>query len=173
MTASAFFQHRIERQLARVRDGQLPGIIEKDCFDQLELLHKVLGQDVDNTLFALDHGNLKPNHIIFDENNNIKCIVGWGNAATAPVASAARLPGMLWSKESAHDIPSQETLQDRRDYVESYASQDAEAANLMRKWQNGKNVDFRTPYFESIASKGMLKSMASVGWALSYDVLTQ
>lgn len=72
MAASAFFQRRIERQLARIRDRQLPGIVEKDCLDQFELLPKVLSQDVDNTQFVLDHRNLKTSHIIFDENNNIK-----------------------------------------------------------------------------------------------------
>lgn len=38
----------------------------------------------------------------------------------------------------------------------------------MRRWQGAKDVDFRTLYLESISSKGMLASMASVGWKLSY-----
>ncbi|KAM3535966.1 hypothetical protein MY4038_000742 [Beauveria bassiana] len=71
-TATAFFERRIKNQLNRVKDGELPGIAEKDCLDQLALLPKVLGPDGNSTLFAVDHGDLKPNNIIVDQENNIK-----------------------------------------------------------------------------------------------------
>jgi len=71
-TATNFFERRISNQLRRVKDGKLPGITEKDCLDQLALLPRVLGQERDSILFAVDHGDLKPANIIIDQENNTK-----------------------------------------------------------------------------------------------------
>lgn len=38
----------------------------------------------------------------------------------------------------------------------------------MKRWQGAKDVDYRTLYLEPISSRGMLASMASVEWKLSY-----
>ncbi|KAJ3498118.1 hypothetical protein NLG97_g1382 [Lecanicillium saksenae] len=71
-TATEFFERRISNYLNGVRGGKLPGLTEKDCLDQLALLPKVLGNDARSTLFAIDHGDLKPTNIIVDEENNIR-----------------------------------------------------------------------------------------------------
>ncbi|OAQ98533.1 hypothetical protein LLEC1_02774 [Akanthomyces lecanii] len=167
-TATESFERRMKRQLDRARDGKLPGVTEKDCLDQLALLPKVLGQDGHSTVFAVDHGDLKPANIIVDQENNIKCIIDWGFAAMVPVVQAAKLPCFLWTDDSATRIPSQAMLRDRQSYVGSFSGQVSEAASVMKRWQATDDVDFRTLYLESISSKGMLASMASVGWKLPY-----
>ncbi|EJP70602.1 uncharacterized protein BBA_00232 [Beauveria bassiana ARSEF 2860] len=172
-TATAFFERRIKNQLNRVKDGELPGIAEKDCLDQLALLPKVLGPNGNSTLFAVDHGDLKPNNIIVDQDNNIKCIIDWGFAAMAPIVQAAKLPCFLWTDDSATHVPSQAMLRDRQAYINSFPAQDSQASLLMQRWQRAKDVDFRMLYLESISSKGMLASMASVGWKPSYYELIE
>lgn len=71
-TATAFFERRIRNQLNRAKGGKLPGLTEKDCLDQLALLPKVLAQDGNSRLFALDHGDMKPGNIIIDQKYNIR-----------------------------------------------------------------------------------------------------
>ncbi|KAM3562501.1 hypothetical protein MY1884_001800 [Beauveria asiatica] len=172
-TATAFFERRIRNQLNRVKDGKLPGLVEKDCLDQLALLPKALGPDGHNTLFAVDHADLKPKNIIVDQENNIKCIIGWSAAAMVPIVQAARLPCFLWSDDSATRVPSQAMLRDRKSYIDLFPAQDSQASLLIQRWQRAKDVDFRMLYLASISSKGMLASMASIGWKPSYCKLIE
>ncbi|TQV94670.1 Protein kinase-like protein [Cordyceps javanica] len=172
-TATEFFERRIRNQLKRVKDGKLPGLVEKDCLDQLTLLPKVLGRDGHSRAFAVDHGDLKPANIIVDQENNIKCIIDWGFAAMVPIVQAAKLPCFLWTDDSATRVPSQAMLKDRQSYINSIPTQESQAALYMKRWQDVKDVDFRMLYLESISSKGMLASMASVGWKLSYCDLVE
>lgn len=60
-------------------------------------------------------------------------------------------------------------LNDRQIYINSIsAAKNSQAARFMKRWQGARDVDFRMLYLESISSKGMLASMASVRWKLSY-----
>lgn len=65
----------MDNRLKRVREGSIPGLTEKDCLDQRAQLHQVLGGGRNNTVFAMDHGDIKPGNIIVDENHNIKWYV--------------------------------------------------------------------------------------------------
>ncbi|KID62145.1 uncharacterized protein G6M90_00g051620 [Metarhizium brunneum] len=167
VTATNFFERRIRNQLKRAKDGKLPGLTEKDCLDQLALLPKVLGEDGSSKLFAMDHGDIKPVNIIMDNENHIKCLIDWGFAKMVPLVQAARLPCFLWTDDSAAGVPSRAMLEDRKAYIDSLPRQISQAA-FMKRWQGAKDVDFRTLYLESICSKGMLASMASIGWKLPY-----
>ncbi|TWU71315.1 hypothetical protein ED733_000171 [Metarhizium rileyi] len=59
------------RGRTQVREGKIPGVSEQDCGDQQALLDAVLGQDRNCTVFAMDHGDIKPGNIIVDEKYNI------------------------------------------------------------------------------------------------------
>lgn len=182
-------------QLGRARDGKLPGITEEDCLDQLALLPKVLGDDGQSMLFAVDHGDLKPANIIVDASNKHNMVSGgpllrptakenreltdndsivdWGFAAVVPIVQAARLPCFLWTDGTATRVPSEAMLADRQSYSSALpapapAPTAQAAAKVMRRWQGARDVDFCTLYLASTASKGMLASMASVGWTLPY-----
>lgn len=85
-----------------------------------------------------------------------------------PIVQAAMLPRFLWPHESATCAPSQAILKDRQAYIGSFSSQGSQAALAMKRWQDAKDVDFRTLYLESMFSKGTLASMAKAGWKLSY-----
>lgn len=136
----------------------------------------------------MEHGDLKPNNIIVDENSNIKwyvslvnnpirrllmanwsSIIDWGFAKMAPLVQAAKLPCFLWTAESAAEVPSPAMLADRQSYVSCLPTQPSQAAIFMKRWQGAEDVDFRMLYLESMSSKGMLASMASVGWKLPYS----
>jgi len=98
----------------------------------------------------------------------INCsIIDWGFAAMVTIGQAARLPCFLWTDDSATCAPSQAMFKDRQSYIDSFPAQTSTAL-FMKRWQGAKDVDYRTLYLESISSRGMLASMASVGWKLSY-----
>ncbi|KAM3471273.1 hypothetical protein MY8738_009396 [Beauveria namnaoensis] len=186
MTAYEYFEQKIQRRLTRIRQGNLPELAEQDVLDQLALLPRVLGQDKNNRLFAMEHGDLKAESIISSgEQFTIEAIVDWGTAEMVPIMQAARLPPLLRC-ESADDVPTETMLRDRESYVAVAAmaaatatmttsvgkdTSAATAAAAMRKAQGGLNVDFRTLYLESIKSEGMLASMARAGWRLPYSGL--
>ena len=67
-----YFEQRMRNRLRRVREGTIPGLTEKDCLDQQALLDQVLGTDRNSTVFAMDHGDIKPGNIIVDKNYNIR-----------------------------------------------------------------------------------------------------
>ncbi|KAH8745786.1 kinase-like domain-containing protein [Diaporthe sp. PMI_573] len=163
-TATAFFERRLENRRARVREGKIPSLSEQDCFDQQALLDRILGRDRNSTVFAMDHGDIKPGNIIVDEKYNIRCVIDWGFAALVPIARAAGLPRFLWPDHSAGFAPSPTVLKDRQAYIRSFSSQTSQAALAMLRWQDAKDVDFRTLYLESISSKGAHISMARIGW---------
>lgn len=60
----------------QVREGRIHGLSEEDCINQQALVCQVLGQDQHDTAFAVDHGDIKPNNIIVDEDYKIKWYVG-------------------------------------------------------------------------------------------------
>lgn len=64
-------------------------------------------------------------------------------------------------------------LKDRQAYIDSFSSQVSQVTGFMKRWQSAKDVDFRTLYLESICSKGVLASMASIGWQLPYCDLVE
>ena len=66
-----FFESRLKNRHLKVKEAKLPGLSEKDCLDQQSFLNEVLGQDQDNTLFAMDHGDIKPGNIVVDKEHNI------------------------------------------------------------------------------------------------------
>ncbi|OAA35198.1 hypothetical protein NOR_08121 [Metarhizium rileyi] len=70
-TATTFFERRLKNRRTQVREGKIPGVSEQDCGDQQALLDAVLGQDRNCTIFAMDHGDIKPGNIIVDEKYNI------------------------------------------------------------------------------------------------------
>ncbi|EHK21060.1 uncharacterized protein TRIVIDRAFT_202272 [Trichoderma virens Gv29-8] len=129
-SAAAFFQRRMGNRLAQVREGRIPGLSEKNCIEQQALVSQVLGEDQNDTAFAVEHGDIKPNNIIIDQDYNIKCIIDWGFAAFVPITKATGLPRFLWSSDSdpAEVAPSQTLLKDRRAYVSSFLSQTSQAA---------------------------------------------
>ena len=190
-----YFGRRIRNRLRRVREGDIPGLTEKDCFDQQALLEQVLGEDRESTVFAIDHGDIKPGNIIVDDSYNIrwyihmeysryvfgarptKCesVIDCGFAALVPIARAAGLPRILWPTDSANKFaPNRTILKDRQTYIHSLSSYTSPAALSIRRWQTAKNVGFCTLYLESIFGKGMHVSMARIGWKvycafLGYD----
>ncbi|KAM3475268.1 hypothetical protein MY5147_003841 [Beauveria neobassiana] len=138
MTAYEYFEQKIQRRLTRIRQGNLPELAEQDVLDQLALLPRVLGQDRNNRLFAMEHGDLKAESIISSgEQFTIEAylltpsaltfaplandgpsssIVDWGTAEMVPIMQAARLPPLLRC-ESADDVPTETMLRDRESYV--------------------------------------------------------
>ncbi|GAO19841.1 hypothetical protein UVI_02062970 [Ustilaginoidea virens] len=71
--ASVTFDNPVKHPfILRVREGTIPGLTEKDCLDQQALLDQVLGTDRNSTVFAMDHGDIKPGNIIVDKNYNIR-----------------------------------------------------------------------------------------------------
>jgi hypothetical protein len=70
-SARQYFSRLTENKLRRVRNGQLCGITEQDCFDQRDLLHHVLYPELEEAPFAMDHGDLAAQNIIVDSEYNI------------------------------------------------------------------------------------------------------
>ncbi|KAH8159323.1 hypothetical protein CIB48_g8914 [Xylaria polymorpha] len=62
-TAKAYFERLLKNRHTRVREGKLLDISNQDCVDQQGFLDHVLGQEQDNTIFAIEHGDLKPDNI--------------------------------------------------------------------------------------------------------------
>lgn len=69
--ATEFFSRIVENKLARVRRGELPEITEQDCYAQRDLFVSVLYPELENTPFAMDHGDLSPSNILVDRAYNV------------------------------------------------------------------------------------------------------
>ncbi|KAI0147291.1 hypothetical protein GGR57DRAFT_515840 [Xylariaceae sp. FL1272] len=163
MSAKAYFERLIRNRRAQVGNGRLLAISEQDCNDQYSLLDHVLGHEQANTIFALDHGDLKPDNVIVDDKHNIQSVIDWGFAAFVPIIRAAGIPRFLWSSLPSCR-PNSVVLRDRKVYTSYFASQSSQAALYMQHWQNDPNLDFQTLYLESLFSKGMHASMVGIGW---------
>lgn len=70
-TATEYFSRIIDNKFRRIRNGKLPIITEQDCFDQKSLLPKILHPELEDTPFAMDHGDLSPLNIIVDAKSNV------------------------------------------------------------------------------------------------------
>ncbi|MCJ1251339.1 hypothetical protein MMC30_008571 [Trapelia coarctata] len=70
-TATEYFSRIIGNKFRRVRNGHLPFITEQDCLDQKSILPKVLHPELEDTPFAIDHGDLSPLNIIVDSEHNV------------------------------------------------------------------------------------------------------
>lgn len=70
--ASQYYSRLIENKLRRVGDGLLTELTEQDCLEQQALLPQVLYEELEDTQFAVDHGDLQPQNIIVDSNYNIR-----------------------------------------------------------------------------------------------------
>ena len=97
-------------------------------------------------------------------------VIDWGFAALVPIAKAAGLPRFLWPNHLA--TPSPTVLKDRQAYIRSFSLQTSQAALPMPRWQNAKDVVFRTLYLESISSKGIHTFMAKIRWQRSCEFLS-
>ncbi|KAF2971908.1 hypothetical protein GQX73_g1760 [Xylaria multiplex] len=172
-TAKAYFERLLKNRHIRVREGKLPDISNQDCVDQQGFLDHVLGQEQDSTIFAIEHGDLKPDNIIIDNKFNIKSVIDWGFAAFVPIARAAGVPRFLWP--SLPLCRSDTVIQnDRLSYTMSLASERSQAALYMQHWQMTADVDFRTLYLESLFSKGMHAFLARIGWKIPFhNVINQ
>lgn len=70
--------------------------------------------------------------------------------------------------------PSSILLEDRQAYVASLRTNPSQVVSWMVMIHLSDDVDFRHCYLESIISKGMHHSLASLGWKLPYwDDLTE
>ncbi|KAH8691063.1 hypothetical protein GQ44DRAFT_744738 [Phaeosphaeriaceae sp. PMI808] len=169
-TATQYFTRLSNNKLRRVRDGQLPGINEQDCFEQQRLLHQVLYPELENAPFAIDHGDLAPLNIIVDSEYNVTGIIDWGFASKVPVQLAGRLPRLLQLSELV--LPPGLTLQEyRKAYIASLTSHPSQAVSWMSLLYSSEDVDFRHCFLESMISKGMHRSLASLRWDLPYREL--
>ena len=70
-SATAFFSRIMDNKLKRIRNGELPFITEQDCHDQKGLLPMVLHTELEDTPFALDHGDLSAQNILVDSEHNV------------------------------------------------------------------------------------------------------
>ncbi|KAH8727369.1 hypothetical protein GQ44DRAFT_582229, partial [Phaeosphaeriaceae sp. PMI808] len=169
-TATQYFSRLTNNKLRRVRNGQLPSINEQDCFEQQSLLYQVLYPELESAPFAIDHGDLAPLNIIVDSEYNVTGIIDWGFASKVPVQLAGRLPRFLQLSELA--LPPSLTLQqDRKAYIASLTSHSSQAASWMLLLYSSEDVDFRHCFLESMISKGMHRSLASLRWNLPYREL--
>ncbi|KAI9695935.1 MAG: hypothetical protein M1820_008347 [Bogoriella megaspora] len=175
--ATDHFERMIRNRRARVQEGRLSGLCEQDCIDQLALLDQILGKDGDSTAFAMEHGDIKPDNIIVDDEYNIqRCfahfisIIDWAFAAHVPIARAACLPRFLWPDSFVY-APSPTVQRDRKSYIAFSASDSPPlqiAPAYIQHWQAAVDVDFRTLYLESILSRGVHEGLARAGWRLAY-----
>ncbi|KAI3321466.1 hypothetical protein HD806DRAFT_545691 [Xylariaceae sp. AK1471] len=166
-TAKAYFERLLTNRRTRVGEGKLLGISNQDCVDQKGLLDHVLGRERDNTIFALEHGDLKPDNFIVDDKYNIQSVVDWGFAAFVPIIRSAGIPRFLWPG-LAHCRPDAVVQKDRQSYTMSFVSQQSQAALYMQRWQIAEDVDFHILYLESLFSKGMHASLARIGWRIPF-----
>jgi hypothetical protein len=94
---------------------------------------------------------------------NNASIIDWGFAAKVPVQLAGRLPRFLQPAELV--LPPSRILQeDRKAYIASLASHSSQAASWMLLIHSAEDVDFRHCLLESMISKGIHRSLASLGW---------
>jgi hypothetical protein len=70
-SAIAYFLRIIDDKFRRVRNGHLPFITKRDCYDQKSLLLIVLHPELEDTPFAIDYGDLSPLNIIVDSKYNV------------------------------------------------------------------------------------------------------
>ncbi|KAK4064393.1 hypothetical protein Trihar35433_7910 [Trichoderma harzianum] len=172
-SAATFFQRRVKNRSTQVREGKISGLSEEDCINQQALVCQVLGQDQHDTAFAVEHGDIRPDNIIVDEDYNIKCVIDWGFATFVPISKAAGLPRFLWSSDTdpAGVAPSQSLLKDIRAYITCFSSQTLPMALSMPHLNNTEDVYFRNLCLESTSSKQVHVSMARAGWKLPYSEL--
>ncbi|KAF1993222.1 hypothetical protein P154DRAFT_625607 [Amniculicola lignicola CBS 123094] len=164
-TATEYFSRLTSNKFRRVRNNQLPGITEQDCFDQQSLLPQVLYPELEVAPFAMDHGDLAPMNIIVDSEYNITGIIDWGFASKVPLQLAGRLPRFLQLSELV--LPPSPSLQeDRKAYIESLRSHSSQVASWMLIIHSSEDVDFCHCLLESIISKGMHRSLAGLRWKL-------
>ncbi|KAI0187153.1 hypothetical protein F4808DRAFT_94595 [Astrocystis sublimbata] len=164
-TATAYFERLLKNRRARVREGSIPDILDQDCIKQQNLLDRVLDGEGDNMIFAMEHGDLKPDNFIVDDKHNIQSVIDWGFAAFVPVIRAAGIPRFLWPSLPLCR-PNTVTQKDRESYTSSFASLCSPAAVYMQRWQNVADVDFQTLYLESLFSKGIHVFLAGIGWEI-------
>lgn len=74
-TASTYMTEIIHGKMLRVCEGQIPGVLLHDCLVQLALVRKTVYEVPDDSSFALAHGDLAAEHIIVDDEYNIKGFV--------------------------------------------------------------------------------------------------
>ncbi|KAJ5674688.1 uncharacterized protein N7477_004622 [Penicillium maclennaniae] len=65
------FTRIIQNKTRRVREGLLPEITEQDCSDQMEFLSDAVLLELDEAPFAIAHGDMSPQNILIDEQNNV------------------------------------------------------------------------------------------------------
>ncbi|CAI6336757.1 unnamed protein product [Periconia digitata] len=167
-TATQYFSRLTDNKLRRVRNGEIPGLTEQDCFDLKKHLFEVLNPELEDAPFAMDHGDLAPLNIIVDPEYNITGIIDWGFASKVPIQLAGRLPRFLQLSELV--LPPSPTLrEDRKAYIASLKSNSSQVAFWMSLIHSSEDVDFRHCVLESMISKGMHLSLARLGWTLPYD----
>ncbi|KAI0440989.1 hypothetical protein F4803DRAFT_444085 [Xylaria telfairii] len=171
-TAKAYFERLLKNRRARVREGTILGISNQDCVDQQGFLDHVLGREQDNTVFAMEHGDLKPDNFIVDDQYNIQSVIDWGFAAFVPIVRAAGIPRFLWPGLPLCR-PNAIVQKDRQAYTMSLASQRSQAAFYMQRWQMTEDVDFHTLYLESLFSKGMHASLARLEWKIPFHKVVE
>lgn len=96
---------------------------------------------------------------------NFESIIDWGFASVFPIQLAGRLPRFLQLQELLLP-PSSALLEDRNIYVSSLRPRSSEVVSWILLIQSSEGVDFRHCFLESILSKGMHHSLASLGWKL-------
>ncbi|KAI1130331.1 hypothetical protein F5Y10DRAFT_263225 [Nemania abortiva] len=171
-TAKAYFERLLKNRRARVAEGKLPNISNQDCVDQQGFLDHLLGQEQDNMIFTIDHGDLNPNNIIVDDKYNIQSVIDWGFASFVPIIRAASIPRFLWPNPPDFR-PNVVVQKDIQSYAMCFASQQSQAALYMQRCQIAEGVEFRTLYLESLLSKGMHASLARIGWKVPYQKIVE
>ncbi|KAF9733862.1 hypothetical protein PMIN03_011819 [Paraphaeosphaeria minitans] len=169
-SAAQYFSRLTDNKVQRILTGKLPGITEEDCSDQKRHLSRVLQPELENAPFAIDHGDLSPSNILVDSDYNVTGIIDWGFASKVPIHLAGRLPRFLQLSELI--LPPPLLLQeDRKVYRASLMSNPSQAASWMLHIQSPEDVDFRHWFLESTISKGMHRSLVSLGWKIPYREL--
>ncbi|KAJ5654575.1 hypothetical protein N7490_001578 [Penicillium lividum] len=161
-TATEHYATVIQNKIIRIRDGTLPELTEQDVSDQLSLLPTVLVPEVDDTSWAIDHGELVAENILIDAEHNITGITTWDLASKEPLQQAASFPAILLYQDLA--VPPSSTIKkDQETYIASI-SQNSPAGESMAIVQSSEEADFRVAFLESITSKGTHREMARSGW---------
>ncbi|KAK5988186.1 hypothetical protein PT974_12326 [Cladobotryum mycophilum] len=171
ITATEEFERIIDSKVRRIRNGRLPELTEKDCFDQKYRLPGVLYPQLNEAPFAMDHGDLSPRNIIINSEQKITGIIDWGFASKTPIQLAAGIPRFLRPEPPL--LPLSPVIQkDRETYIMSLQVRSSQAAAWMTLVQSSSNADFRACFMESIISKGMHRWMADHEWKLPHHEVT-